>query len=71
MTIPNQLPYSDELTLITGVQIDYASTTATTTSTGYSTTYYHMPFLFWVVMATVFLFVAERVIIEILIRFRK
>jgi len=71
MTIPTQLPYSDELTMITGVQIDYASTTASTTSTGYSVNYYHLPFLFWVVVATVFLFIAERIVIELLIRFRK
>jgi len=71
MTIPTQLPYSDELTMITGVTINYGSTTASTTSTGYSTNYYHLPFLFWVVVATVFLFIAERLIVEILIRLRK
>jgi len=71
MNLPNELIASDDLTIITGVQIDYASTTATTTQTGYSVQYYHLPILFWLVIATVFIFIAERLIIEILIRLRK
>lgn len=69
MTIPTKMPYDSELTMITGITETYS--TSSPTSTGYTLSYYHMPFLYWVVLATVFLYISERIIKEILIRFRQ
>jgi len=69
MTIPTKMPYGDELTMITGITETYSTSSAT--STGYTLSYYHMPFLYWVVIGTVFMFIAQRIIMELLARLRK
>jgi len=69
MSIPTNIPYTDDLTMITGITETYS--TSSPTSTGYTLSYYHMPFLYWVVLATVFIYISERIIKEILIRYRQ
>jgi len=70
MTIPSAMPYSDELTMWTGYTEVYDKSTSTL-PTQVHKQYYHAPFIYWIILATVTLFVAHRIVNEFVHRWRK
>lgn len=65
---PADMPYDNDLTIITGI-IQHYSTSSGLLS--YDYIYYHIPFIFWVIVAVVSLWIASRLIIEFIIRWRR
>lgn len=66
-TIPTGFPIENDFTMITGMVVDYVNAS----STGYSYYYFHVPFFAWIILAVCILWIASRIIIEILIRLRR
>lgn len=64
------MPASDDLTVITGLVEQYA-TTSSSTPTGYYKTYYHIPFFAYEVIAIVVSILFSRFLLELIIRLRK
>lgn len=61
--------WTDELTVITGYTEHYD--TSTTTPDWTEKHYYHIPFIVWIIITTISLFIMDRIIIEFLIRWRR
>jgi hypothetical protein len=63
-----QIPYNNELTLITGYEEIY--TTSTTTPSEVRYVWYHVPFIAWIVLGVPTLWIFGRFILELIIRMR-
>lgn len=57
---------NNELSVITGCSISNDGTATTTTSY-----VYHIPFIVWIILAILMLFIGERIILEFIIRWRR
>lgn len=64
---PDNMPYDNDLTIITGITEHYSSSSVLTS---FELHYYHIPFIFWIIIAVVSLWVATRLILEFIIRWR-
>jgi len=62
------LPYNNELTLITGYIEHYTDSTTTPSEIEYI--YYHIPLIAWLIIAVPLLWMFSRLLLELLIRLR-
>lgn len=63
--------FSDDLSIISGMTKHYSTTTASRTPDWVEYHYFHIPFFVWILLAVPSLWIAQRLIIEFLIRWRK
>lgn len=67
--IPGDLPFLDDITIITGLTEHYES--STTSPDYFEMHYYRIPFIGFLVFAFIFLYIGSRVLLELIIRWRK
>lgn len=69
MTLPDNIEASPDLTIITNIGEYYE--TSTTSPDSYHISYIHIPFLFYVVIAVVSIYLFNRLLLEFIIRWRQ
>jgi uncharacterized protein with PQ loop repeat len=70
MAMPSNFPFFDDLSMVTS-RTDVYSASNTDEVQFSSVTTYHIPFLVWVIIGALTLYIFNRILLEFLIRWRK